>query len=105
MSAPYQYVVVRKANAAGITACQAIHAATESMRTAPAPPDTHVVLLEAKDGDELVALSEKLTAAGVHHVLIREPDPPYNGAATAVGVEPQDRDAIRPFMAGFKVLR
>lgn len=101
----YQYIVVRKANAVGVTVCQAIHAATECLRDVPVTMDTNVVVLEAEDGAALVSLSERLTAAGIHHVLIREPDPPYNGAATAVGVEPQDRDAVRPYMSTFKVLR
>lgn len=112
MKAPFQYVVVHRSAAAlpGVLACQAIHAATECLRGAtPGQPvvsgDTHVGVLVAEKSADLEQLAEKLAEAGIHHVLIREPDPPYNGAATAVGVEPQDRDAVRPFMAQFKALR
>lgn len=107
MAPPYQYVVVHRSAAAlpGVLVCQAIHAATECIRTAPVSNQTHVVALVAETSAELEALALRLAGAGIHHVLIREPDPPYNGAATAVGVEPQDRDAVRPLMAAFKVLR
>lgn len=107
MSAPYQYVILHRscANLFGIGVCQAIHAATECIRTVPVSDQTHVVALVAEKSEDLVLLAERLREAGIHHVLIREPDPPYNGAATAVGIEPQDRERIRPFVAHFKVFR
>lgn len=109
MTAPYQYIVVHRSAAAlpGVLACQAIHAATECLRagSTPVSDQTHVVVLVAETSEALEQLAARLSEAGVHHVLVREPDPPYNGAATAVGVEPQDRDAVRAFFSTFKVLR
>lgn len=112
MNPPYQYVVLHRSAAKdpGIAAVQGIHAATEAIGSPmlgalTVSPDTHVIVLVAEKSEDLVALAEKLSAAGVRHVLIREPDPPYNGAATAVGLAPQDRDAVRGFVSHFKVLR
>lgn len=110
MGAPFQYVVIHRSAAAlpGVLACQAIHAATECLRhpqSFPVSGDTHVGVLVAEKAEDLEQLAIKLQIAGIHHVLIREPDPPYNGAATAVGIEPQDRDAVRAYVAHFKALR
>jgi hypothetical protein len=106
LNAPTQYIVLhRSCKVPGIAAAQASHAATECLRTLPVPSDTSVCVLVAECENDLVSLSERLTAAGIHHVLIREPDPPYNGAAVAVGVEPQDRSVVQPFVADFKVFR
>lgn len=102
-----QYVVLHRSAAKhpGVLAAQAIHAAGESIRTAPVPSSTYAVALVADTSADLEQLSEVLKANGIHHVLIREPDPPYNGAATALGVEPMERDLVRPFMSHLKVLR
>lgn len=107
MKPPFQYVVVHRSAAAlpGVLACQAIHAATECLRELPVRNDTHLGVLVAEKAEDLEQLSARLTEAGIHHVLIREPDPPYHGAPTAVGIEPQDRDAVRAHVAHFKALR
>ena len=106
MSAPYQYIVLHQScrNHPGVTACQAAHAAGESVRTT-APADTHVVALVADTSADLEALAARLADAGVRYVLIREPDEPYNGAAVALGTEPGDREMVRPLVAHFKVFR
>jgi len=107
MSAPYQYLVLHKSckNRPGVVACQAAHAASECIRTVPVSPETHVCALEAETSEDLEVLHEMLLVAGIHHVLIREPDGPYNGAAVALGVEPMDREKVKPYMTTFRVLR
>lgn len=108
MSAPYQYIVLHQScrNHPGVLACQAAHAAGESIRMAPVSDQTRVVALVAEKSEDLERLHEQLSAAGIHHVIVHEPDEPYFGAATAVGIEPMvDREAVRPFVAAFKVLR
>lgn len=93
-------------NHPGVLACQAAHAAGESIRHAPISGETHVVALVAEKATDLEALHEALEKAGIHHVIVREPDPPYHGSATAVGIEPMvDREAVRPYVKHFKVLR
>lgn len=94
-------------NQPGVAACQAIHAATECLRPSAVPvsDETHACVLVAETSEQLEQLSAALSAAGVHHVLIREPDAPYNGAATAIGCEPAPREAVRHYFAGLKVFR
>lgn len=105
MPAPYQYVVVREANHKGVVAVQAVHAATEVLRGLPVPKDTRVVLLEAPGSAEIIAISEQLALHGIHHVVVVEPDEPYNGAATALACEPQAKELVADFFAHLKVLR
>ena len=108
MNPPYQYIVLKESNRFGVYACQAAHAAGESILQPHAngydPSEIHVVVLVAKSSADLEALS--LAAGTMPHVVIRETDPPYNGVATAVGFAPTcDRDSIRQLVGGFKVLR
>lgn len=107
MSVPTQYIVLHAScrNQPGVAACQAAHAAAESVRTLPVHPETSVCALMAESSADLEDLARVLTEHGIQHVLIREPDPPYSGAATAVGIEPQDRSAVRDFVSHFKVFR
>lgn len=111
MSAPYQYIVLlEKMNQRGVVACQAAHAAGESIvlphDRAYDPATIHLCALMAKDTDALEALAKALGEAAIPHVVIREDDPPYNGVATAVGIAPtRDRERVRPHVAHFKVLR
>lgn len=103
-----QYVVLHRSCAGhpGVLAAQTIHAAGESIRARSLPPSsTYAVALVADTSADLEQLSEVLRAEGIHHALIHEPDAPYNGAATAVGIEPMERDFVRPFVSHLKVLR
>ncbi len=102
-----QYIVLHAScrTHPGVAACQAAHAAGESIRKLPVSDHTSVCVLVSESSAELESLAAALAEANIEHVLIREPDPPYNGAATAVGVEPQDRERLRPFVSHFKVFR
>jgi hypothetical protein len=107
---PYQYLILHASckNHLGVLAVQAAHAAGESCLAGAAPSDTRVVALVADKSDELVALSKALHAAEppIPHVLIVEPDPPYQGAATALGIMPtRDRERVRAFVAHFPILK
>lgn len=107
MSTPTQYLVLHRscANTPGVLACQAAHAAAESIRSLPVPPDTVVCALVAETSEALEKLAKLLTDAGIEHVLIHEPDPPYSGAATALGIAPMERELVKGYVASFKVLR
>lgn len=100
----YHYVVVRRDLPLGVTVAQTIHAAGESS-PGNLPANTHAVALSAKDEAELLALEERLKAAGVKHFAIREPDAPWNGALMAIGFPPQDRAALRGFLSSLPLLR
>jgi hypothetical protein len=52
---------------------------------------THVcIVLVVSDEAALHATSCRLHDMGLAHHLVREPDPPFDGAATAIGVVPID---------------
>lgn len=103
---PYQYVVLHRSCArdAGVAAAQTSHAVRGSMRD-PAHPETHVCILRAETSDEIRALGELLAEKGLFCHVVEEPDPPYCGAAVALGVEPMPRGLIAPHMAHLKVFR
>jgi peptidyl-tRNA hydrolase len=88
----------------GDLAAQLVHAAGE---TSPGnlPDDTRAVVLAVEGEDELVALSARLERAGVRHKLIREPDAPFNGAATALGIVPCPRRPLRRFLSRYPLLK
>jgi hypothetical protein len=54
----------------------------------------------------LEELHDRLEDDGIPHAIIREPDEPYNGHATAVGISPTtDRERIRRYVAHFALLK
>ncbi len=81
----------------GFAAAQVAHAAGESI-VGPVPHDTNVVVLAATSEGHLITVAEALADAGTPHVLVREPDPPWLGAATAIGLPPMPRQAAPRFL-------
>lgn len=62
--------------------------------------------LAAADEAELLALERDLVVADVPHVAIREPDPPFHNAMTAIGIRPvADRKQVRRILGGLPLLR
>jgi len=61
------------------------------------------VVLAVPDERSLLDLHERLRYSSIPHVLIREPDAPYLGAATAIGIPPQPRSGLRKFTKGLKL--
>lgn len=68
-------------------------------------PGTYAVALAARSEAALLRLHDKLKYHGIQHALVREPDPPYNGAAMALGIPPQARGALRPFLKDLRPCR
>lgn len=73
----------------GFLTAQVAHAASESSLT-PDPLGTNVVVLAVPSEAMLLAVYQRLVMANVRCVLITEPDAPWDGAATAIGVERVD---------------
>jgi hypothetical protein len=96
----FQYVVLHSScrGHAGVAASQAIHAATEALQCLPVPKRTNACILMSETSDGLISLSKRLTKEKIHHVLISEPDPPYNGSATALGLPPMPRSKVKHLM-------
>jgi peptidyl-tRNA hydrolase len=93
------YVIVRNDLPIGFLTAQIVHAAGES---APGnlKSGTHAVVLAVRSESALLLLERQFQRAGVKHVAIREPDPPYNGALTAIGLAPvADRSIVRKLVS------
>lgn len=61
--------------------------------------------LAVPDEPGLLRVAARLTARGLAHVLVREPDPPWRGAAMAIGLVPvPDRRAVRRVLGGLPLL-
>lgn len=71
------------------------HAAGHSACRHTLPKDTHAVVLTVPDETAMLLLARNLEAARVLAYLIREPDPPYNNQAMAMGVVPCRRETVR----------
>lgn len=62
--------------------------------------------LATRDEAQLIDTAERLEAAGIPHIVIREPDAPFNGAATAIGVFPTtDRGPIKKALSRLRLLQ
>lgn len=84
-----------------------VHAAGESAQLVEARatgPPTRAVALAASEA-ELVRLAAALADAAVPHVLVREPDAPWNGAAMALGLAPMARARARRLLAHLPLVR
>ncbi len=81
-----------------------VHAAGESS-PGNLPHDTHAIVLSVPSEPALAALAERLTKAGVAHVVINEPDAPWNGALMAIGVVPGRRSELRRHLSSLPLLK
>jgi hypothetical protein len=81
-----------------------VHAVGESLDATHAP-ETYACVLAARDGEHLAAEADRLEAAGVTLVRVREPDTPYNGALMAVGIRPTRKGDLRRHTSSLPLLR
>lgn len=81
-----------------------IHAAGESS-PGNLPETTHAVALTCPDERALAAVAARLSAAGVRHRAIHEPDAPWCGALMAIGLEPGAKEALRRQVSSLPLLR
>lgn len=82
-----------------------VHAAGES-----SPGDleegTHAYVLAVPDEQTLREYAARLKRACVSHTVIEEPDPPYCGAAMAIGLAPTTRkEELRRHLSSLPLLR
>jgi peptidyl-tRNA hydrolase len=93
------YVIVRKDMPIGFLAAQVVHAAGESS-PGNLNEGTNAVVLAVDNEQQLLQLARRLALTGVAHVVIHEPDPPWLGQATAIGLVPvADRAPLRPLLS------
>ncbi len=83
-----QYILIRKdLGCHGFAAAQIGHAAGESAIKFGLPPHTWIAIIAVPTEGALRDISRKMTERGIEHVLIEEPDAPWHGQATAIGVK------------------
>lgn len=80
-----------------------IHASGESS-TGDLPEGTHAYALSVDSERELLEVAARLRRACVPHVLITEPDPPWSGAAMAIGVRPGRKEDLRRHLSSLRLL-
>ncbi len=62
-------------------------------------------MLSVPDEPTLRLYQERLALAGIAHVAVHEPDAPWLGALTAVGLVPlADRRAVKPLLSSLPLL-
>ena len=61
--------------------------------------------LSCQDEEELRLLSDRLTAAGLPHHPIHEPDEPYNGQLMAIGIPPNYKSAYRRYLSNLPLIK
>ncbi len=89
------YVVIRNDLPLGFLTAQVVHAAGESS-PGQMSPGTNAVVLAVPDEEMLAAVHQRLMLAGIACKAIFEPDPPWLGQMTAVGVCPtRERAKVR----------
>lgn len=98
------YVIVRSDLPPGVQLANTIHAAGESVHSR-CPAGTYAVALHARDEAHLVALSLRLSVAGVPRVEVWEEDGPHAGHLMAVGVEPTRELAARRVLSDVPLAR
>jgi hypothetical protein len=98
------YVIVRADLSRGIQAANLVHAAGESS-PGGLPSGTYAVVLAVPDESALKAVAARLKLAAVGHVLVVEPDAPFNGALMAIGLVPGPREVIRRLLSSLPLLR
>jgi len=110
-------VIVREDLPRGVLAAQLTHAAGESAalwsslrdgagpgRTLP--ENTHAVVLAVPNERALLAVADRLSARSIVYTLIREPDAPFHGEGTAIGLAPvSDRREVRRALSNLPLLR
>ena len=62
----------------------------------PHEPGTFVIVLAARDEPHLALEADRLEAAGVSLVRVHEPDAPWRGALTALGLRPARKGDVGP---------
>lgn len=83
----------------GFAAAQISHATAASIEP-PLDPRTNVVVLGVPNLDTIHNLGRALDVSGINYSLICEPDQPYDGQATAIGICPVlDRASLKKLLS------
>ena len=91
----------------GDIGAQIAHASGESawLFGASLPKNTFAVILQTPGEEGLLKLEQKLAKHGIEFCTIREPDEPFLGQMTAIGVKPMLRSEIGKLLANYPLLK
>lgn len=81
-----------------------VHAAGESS-PGGLPEDTFAIVLAVSSEIALLRERDRLRAAGVQLVEIREPDAPHHGALMALGLRPARKEDLRKHVSQLPLLK
>lgn len=98
-----RYVVVRDDLPDGFREAQIAHACDESQPPGGVPRGTNAIILAVPDEEALAALHQRLRLAGVACAAIFEPDPPWLGQMTALGLV-GDKAVLRRHLSSIPLL-
>lgn len=100
----YHYVILRDDLTPGQAIAQTIHAAGESN---PAGLHSYAVALSVPK-EKLKEIEQRLCETDINHVAVYEPDSPFDGEITAIGISPifksKNKD-LRRIVSGLKLYR
>jgi hypothetical protein len=88
----------------GPLAAQVVHAAGESS-PGNLPTGTIAVVLGVPDEKALIAISARLTLAGIAHKRIFEDAEPYKHQLMAIGCAPGRKEVVGRVLRGLKLLK
>ncbi|HEY2589036.1 MAG TPA: peptidyl-tRNA hydrolase [Tepidisphaeraceae bacterium] len=92
-------MIVRSDLPIGFLAAQIVHAAGESSGS-KLEPGTNAIVLSVRTEAALAVVARQLETRGIPHVAVHEPDAPYRGALTAIGLAPvRDRALVKPILS------
>jgi peptidyl-tRNA hydrolase len=66
----------------------------------------YCIILAAKSESHLLKIENQLKINNIEHAAIREPDPPFNGSITAIGLFPiHDRKSVSQITKKLRLLK
>lgn len=99
-----QYIVVRQDLPRGVIAAQVAHAAGAG--SGRHPPNTYVVVLSVPTETHLRNVYRELENRDIPATLVEESDLPYEGQATAIGIDLiRDRTELRKVVSNLPLYR
>jgi hypothetical protein len=104
MDHPYTYIFIRKDLSLAQQLVQSSHAALEAGFTFNKPQQTSsIIMIGAKDQNELYQIGERLSKHGIKHHMFFEPD--FDMGHSAIATEPIDNPQTRRLMRKYSLYK
>lgn len=104
MEHPYTYIFIRKDLSLEQQLVQSNHASLEAGFSFQKPEKTSsIVLIGAKDKEELYEIGDRLSRHGIKHCMFHEPD--FDMGHSAIATEPIHDIKVRRVMSKYKLYK